>query len=190
VIVQQAQEFYPDCPEAYLVSLARTGDRGAFGELVRRRQSQVRNLMRRCCNDYTLADDLVQQVFLKVWLNIRKLKKPSAFGSWLKRLAVTTWLQYIRKNDALRGAGELAGTEKPSKETPGVSMDLDRALAKLQPKLRLCVVLSYQEGMSHREIADVTDMPLGTVKTHIRNGAQKLQENLSAYDGQTEVQGS
>ena len=188
MIVQQAQDFYPDCPEAYLVGLARAGDRGAFGELVRRRQSQIRNLMRRCCNDYTLADDLVQQVFLKVWLNIRKLKKPSAFGSWLKRLAVTTWLQHIRKKDALRGAGELVGYESPSKETPAVGMDLDRALAKLEAKPRLCVVLSYQEGMSHREIAKLTEMPLGTVKTYIRNGAQQLQENLSAYDGETKEQ--
>ena len=188
--VRKAQDYYPECPEAFLVSLARTGDRSAFEELVKRRQSPVRNLMRRFCNDPVLADDLAQQVLMKVWLNIRQLKKPSAFNGWLKRLAVNVWLQYLRKNDALRGASEIQGTERPSEESPGVAVDLDRALAELEPHIRMCVVLSYSEGMSHREIAKATEMPLGTVKTHIRNGAQQLQEILSAYDEQKEVEPS
>ncbi len=185
--VRNAQDYYPDCPEPFLVSLARAGDRLAFEELVRRRQSGVRNLMRRFCNDPTLADDLAQQVLMKVWLNIGQLKKPSAFNGWLKKLAVNVWLHHLRKNDALRGAGELQGSERPQTESPGIGMDLDRALAKLEPHIRICVVLSYNEGMSHREIAEVTGLPLGTVKTHIRNGAQRLQEILAAYDGQEEV---
>ena len=112
-----AQDYYPDCPEAMLVSLARSGDRSAFEELVRRRQSQVRNLMRRFCNDNALADDLAQQVLMKVWLNIRKLRKVSAFNGWLKRLAVNVWLHYLRKNDALRGDGEYDGTTDAQHET-------------------------------------------------------------------------
>lgn len=187
---RKAQDYYPDCPEPFLVSLARSGDRSAFEELVRRRQSQVRNLMRRLCNDETLADDLAQQALMKVWLNIRQLKKAGAFGAWLKRLAVNVWFQYLRKNDALRGASELQGTERPSEESPAVGMDLDRALVQLSPHVRTCVVLSYNEGMSHREIAEVTGMPLGTVKTHIRNGAQQLQEILSAYGSRGEVETS
>ena len=62
-----------------------------------------------------------------------------------------------------------------------MSMDLDRALATLKEPVRLCIVLSYHEGLSHREIADLTDMPLGTVKTHIRNGAERLRAMLEAY---------
>ena len=185
--VLKAQDYYPDCPEPFLVSLARAGDRSAFEELVRRRQSGVRILMRRFCNDPTLADDLAQQVLMKVWLNIRKLKKAGAFDAWLRKLAVNVWLHHLRRNDALRGAGELQGTERPSTETPGVAVDLDRALARLEPHIRTCVVLSYNEGMSHREIAEATEMPLGTVKTHIRNGAQRLQEILSAYEKPQEV---
>jgi RNA polymerase sigma-70 factor (ECF subfamily) len=179
--VQQAQDYYPECPEAFLVSLARSGDRKAFEELVLRRQSSMRNLMRRVCGNYALADDLAQQVFLKVWLNLRKLRQPSAFGAWLKRLAVSVWLQFIRKNDALRGASELAGTERPQRDATAVGMDLDRALATLPDAERLCVVLSCQEGLTHSEIAAVTGMPLGTVKSHIRIGAGRLQQILSAY---------
>jgi len=183
--VHKAQDHYPDCPEAFLVSLARSGDRKAFAELVRRRQSPIRNLMRRCCNDYTLADDLTQQVFLKVWLGIRKLRKASAFSGWLKRVAVSVWLQHIRKKDTLTGASETSGSELPQHDQTGIVLDLDRALVKLPDTVRLCVVLSYSEGMSQAEIAKLTDMPLGTVKTHIRNGARQLQQLLSAYGGQT-----
>jgi DNA-directed RNA polymerase specialized sigma24 family protein len=73
--VQRAQDYYPEYPEAFLVSLARTGDRQAFEALVRRRQWTVRNLMRRFCGDPSMADDLAQQVVAKVWLNIRILHK-------------------------------------------------------------------------------------------------------------------
>ncbi len=180
----EAQDFYPDCPEVFLVSLARSGDRTAFEELVRRRQSPLRNLMRRFCNDATLADDLAQQVLMKAWLNLRQLKQPAAFPAWFKRLAVTTWLEHLRRHDALRGAGELHGAERASAGAPGMGMDLDRALARLEPHQRACVVLSYHEGMSHGEIARATGLPLGTVKTHIRTGAERLREILEAYSGQ------
>lgn len=188
--MHKAQDYYPECPELFLVSLARTGDRKAFAEIVLRKQSSIRNLMRRCCNDYTLADDLTQQVFLKVWLGIRKLRKAVAFNGWLKRVAVTVWLQHIRKKDALGGADEMTGNETPRHDSTGMVLDLDRALVKLPDPVRLCVVLSYHEGMSHREIAKLTQIPLGTVKTHIRNGAHQLQELLSAYDNPSEVNDS
>ena len=178
-----ARDYYPECPEAFLVSLARGGDRHAFAEIVRRRQSSIRNLMRRFCNDRPLADDLAQQVFLKVWLNIRGLKKVEAFGGWLRRIAVSVWLHHLRHRDALRGASGLSGDERATRETAGVALDLDRALATLPEAERLCVVLSYNEGMSHREIAETTDLPLGTVKSHIRIGARRLQSELDVYAG-------
>jgi RNA polymerase sigma-70 factor (ECF subfamily) len=179
--VSTAQDYYPQCPEAFVVSLARRGDRAAFRDLVRRRQSWLRNLMRRFCGQEALADDLAQQVFLEMWLHLRQLRKASAFGSWLRRIAVTVWLKHLRKNDALRGAGPVSGRERPTREDAGVGLDLDRALARLEQPIRLCVVLSYNEGLSHREIAELTELPLGTVKSHIRRGAEHLRRELSAY---------
>ena len=183
--MHKAQDYYPKCPEAFIVSLARNGDRNAFVELVRRRQSPVRNLMRRCCNDVTLADDLAQQVFLQVWLKLHTLKKANAFGAWLKRLAISVWLQHLRKKDALRHADELAETELAQHDSTGVGMDLDRALATLPTHVRLCLVLSYHEGMSHGEIAKLTKMPLGTVKSHINRGSEQLRQILSAYSDES-----
>jgi RNA polymerase sigma-70 factor (ECF subfamily) len=168
-----------------IVGLAQSGDRSAFAELVRRRQSSIRNLMRRCCGDTTLADDLAQQVFLQVWLKINTLKQTRAFGAWLKRLAISIWLQHQRKKDALRGAEELADAELTQHDSTGVGMDLDRALETLSDTVRLCVVLSYQHGMSHAEVAEAMDLPLGTTKSNILRGTKRLQQILSAYRDQT-----
>ncbi len=172
---------YGQSAEALIVGLARTGDREAFAELVRRRQSWMRNLMRRFSGDATLADDLAQQAFLQAWRKIGTLQQPSRFGAWLKRLAVSIWLQHVRKNDALRDADEIDGIALPQASSAGAAIDLDRALATLSPPERLCIVLSYHEGMTHGEIAELTEIPLGTVKSHVRRGTQRLQQLLSAY---------
>lgn len=180
--MHHARAYYPNCPEALIVGLARTGDKGAFEELVRRRQSWIRNLMRRFCNDAVLADDLAQQVFLQSWRKIHTLKDANAFGAWLKRLAVTVWLQHVRKKDVLGDPGEVDEFKPtvPGNGT-GLSMDLDRALAMLPAAARSCIVLSYHEGMTHAEIAEAMALPLGTVKSHIARGTQTLQSLLSDY---------
>lgn len=163
------------------MNLARNGDRAAFEELVNRRQSAVRNLMRRFCNDGALADDLAQQVFLKVWMSIRTLRQAGAFGGWLKKIAVSIWLQHLRKNDALHNADELIDLEEEKQENVALKSDLDSALAALPEQVRLCIVLSYQEGFTNQEIAESTEIPLGTVKSHIRRGSEKLKQMLDAY---------
>ena len=172
---------YAEGPEALIVSMASNGDRLAFEELVRRRQSWIRNLMRRCCHDSELADDLSQQVFMQAWRKIRQVKEPDRFGPWLKRIAINQWLQHRRKDDALRDAGGENLITAASEEKTGVAMDLDRALATLPKEVALCIVLSYHERMTHVEIAELTKLPEGTVKSHIRRGSEKLREVLSAY---------
>lgn len=183
--MRMARDYYPQCPEALIVSLVRDGDRAAFEELVRRRQSSVRNLMRRFCGETVLADDLAQQVFLKVWTSIRSLKKADAFGGWLKQVALSIWLQHLRKHDALDVAWSDEGIEPVTHSSPSTKRDLDAALATLAPAVRACVVLSYHEGLSHEEIATAMDLPLGTVKSHIRRGTERLRQLLAAYREQT-----
>lgn len=164
-----------------LVGLARTGDRNAFAELVQRRQFWIRNLMRRLCGDTNLADDLSQQVFLQAWRTIAQLQQPNRFAAWLKRISINIWLQHLRKKDPLRNAREFAEITQAKQGVPDIAMDLDRALATLAVPVRLCIVLSYHEGMTNAEIAEYTDTPPGTVKSHIRRGTQRLRQLLSAY---------
>jgi RNA polymerase sigma-70 factor (ECF subfamily) len=168
-------------PEALLVGLSQAGNRDAFAEIVQRRQTWIRNLMRRCCRDAALADDLSQQVFMQAWQSIRQLHDAERLGPWLKRMAINAWLQNKRKKDPLRGANEHIDSDSGQAATTGIAMDLDHALSTLTDDVRLTIVLSYHERMTHAEIADFTGLPLGTVKSHIRRGTKKLQELLAAY---------
>jgi len=182
--------YYAEGPEALVVSLAAKGDRTAFAELVRRRQGWIRALMRRCSGDPSLADDLSQQVFLRAWRKISQLKDVDKFGSWLKQMAINEWLQFKRKNDALRGAESEASITLVRHDTTSIGMDLDGAMALLPGPVSLCIALSYHERMTHDEIAELTSMQPGTVKSHIRRGSQRLRELLAAYDETTELEDS
>ena len=167
--------------EAVVVALAMSGDTQAFAELVRRRQSWLRNLLRRLSREPALADDLAQQVLLQAWRSLPRLQSVAAFGAWLRRLAVNAWLSHLRAARA-RAAPDAAAAETEL-VTPSNAerIDLDRALARLAPDERLCVVLAYSEGMSHGEISAMTRLPLGTVKSHVRRGAERLRTLLHAY---------
>jgi RNA polymerase sigma-70 factor, ECF subfamily len=174
--------------EATVTALAICGDAAAYGELVRRRQGQIRGLFRRLCRDAPLADDLAQQTFFHAWRRLRTLRTPAAFGGWLRTIAISIWLQHVRADvgpataRGLSSSHELAGAHEAAHEpTIGEGLDLDRALAELPPAMRLCVVLAYSEGMTHHEISDATDLPLGTVKSHIARGAARLRDLLRAY---------
>lgn len=174
---------FDDVAETVVVALAAGGDRSAFCELVWRRQSWLRNLLRRLCRDPALADDLAQQAFIKAWRSLPQLKAPGAFGGWLRRLAINTWLADVRTST--RDVSQYEAEELPAAVfTPAAAeqLDLDRALAKLTQTERLCVVLAYNEGMSHGEISAATGLPLGTVKSHVRRGAQRLRVLLRAYE--------
>lgn len=168
--------------EAAVIARAAAGDDAAFSELVRRRQSALRQLLRRLCKDPSLADDLAQQAFLSAWRSLPQLASAAAYWPWLRRVAINAWLQHVR-----RQRESPAAPERDLEDVPGPAsaieerLDLDAALAELPPVPRLCTVLAYSEGMSHAEISSVTGLPLGTVKSHITRGATRLRERLRAY---------
>ena len=172
--------------EETLVGLAKTGSTEAFEMLVRRRQSWLRGFLRHLTNDAVLADDLGQQVLLAAWKGIGNLRSNNAFHSWLKRLAVNTWLKHIGRKQPLDTVGlppegDMDQLTHGKTDTSSEAIDLDRALATLNADARLCIVLSFGEGMSHGMIADLTDLPLGTVKSCIHRGIQALRKTLAVY---------
>ena len=172
-----------DAADPLLIALACAGDSQAFTELVKRRHQRVRKFMYHLCREPQLGDDLAQQVFLTAWRSLRQLRTAAAFDGWLKRIMVTTWLEELRRRK-IAYVEELTPDTDPRVHFDGSAegIDLDAALAMLPPQVRLCVVLAHSEGMSHTEIAALTKMPLGTVKSHVARGSARLRQLLAAYE--------
>ena len=170
--------------EASVVALAATGDDRAFAELVRRRQGMVRDLMRRLSGDRAFAEDLAQLAFVQAWRQLQRLQSPGAFGGWLRAIAVNVWLQEVRRAPARFETPE-ADLPEPEPDGPepddlaAARLDLSRALLRLKAPERVCVVLSYSEGLSHAQIAEATGWPLGTVKSNVTRGSERLRAWLS-----------
>ena len=170
--------------EAILLRLAQTGDSSAFDELVQRKQGAIRGLLCRLCGDSSRADDYAQQAFLQAWINLPSLRTDAAFSGWLRSIAVRIWLDSMRRKEPLASGTEALDEDHQSlryTESPDIASDIDRGLAHLAPAERLCIVLFYQDRLTHAEISEATDLPLGTVKSHIGRGTQKLREALSDY---------
>ena len=175
----------PPATEAELVRRARTGkDPDAFAELVRRHEGRVRSLLLRLCGgDRALVDDLAQDVFLRAYRGLPGFAGRSAFGTWLYRIAYNIFLNHAtrtRAHDALEpGATEAAEPLwDPGEDTPDRSdlrRDLDRAIATLPPAYRAAVVLYYLRGVSYADMAQILDLPLGTVKTHLHRARAALR---------------
>lgn len=168
--------------EAALIVAAQAKDQAAFGELVKRRQGWARALLRRMCNSHAEADDLAQEAFIKAWDRLRDLETPAAFPGWFRRIAVTTFLMAKRRQKAvfevIDDASPIADETSTPEAAAGAKIDLEKALARLSDAERLCVTLNHGEGLSHSEIVDITGLPLGTVKSHVLRGTEKLRRLL------------
>ena len=170
--------------EATLIVAAQARNQAAFSELVRRRQGWARALLRKMCSNAAEADDLAQEAFIKAWERIRDLETPAAFPGWFRRVAVTTFLMAKRRQKAtfevIDDASPIADEQSTPEAAAGARIDLERALARLSDAERLCVTLNHGEGLSHGEIVDMTGLPLGTVKSHVLRGTEKLRRMLEA----------
>ena len=164
-------------------------DTAAFGELIRRHQSQVRNFLRKLTGDLSAADDMAQDCFLHAWNKLQTFTGRGSFIGWLLKIAYTTFLQSKRKSkrylEVLEEATYVAQTESRS-YTPRQDeiSDLDKFLAVLNEDERAVMIMSYACGLSHREIGDATGLPVGTVKSVIFRGKEKIRKSFDIKDHQ------
>lgn len=167
--------------DTLVIALACAGDDSAFAEVMRRRQARVRKFMYHLCRQAALGDDLAQQVFLQAWRSMGRLRNAAAFDGWLKRIMVNVWLEEVRRRKLATVSDVELEDLAVHHDATAARMDLDAALSTLPAAMRLCVVLAYNEGMAHPEIAALSGLPLGTVKSHISRGAARLREILADY---------
>jgi RNA polymerase sigma factor (sigma-70 family) len=164
-------------------------DRHAFATLVRRHQSAIRGfLLRLCCGDGALADDVAQETFLRAYQRIGTYRSEGGFDSWLFSIAYRVFASEKRRHhwsaEELREEPE--AVEPDVRQANETAADIARAMRQLREPERACLSLCYQWGMSHQEMAKVLDYPVGTVKTHIARGKEKLRAHLSSYDQRRE----
>jgi RNA polymerase sigma factor (sigma-70 family) len=162
-------------------------DQNAFGELVRRYQSPMRGFLARMTRgDTHLADDLAQETFLKAWQKLKTFRGEAKFSTWLFGIAFNEFRGEARK----RKEFALEEMDAPPEEltvtaTAAAShlrLDLTEALKMLSSLERAAVVLCCQNGLSHEEAALVLNCPLGTVKTNVLRGREKLRRVLLSAD--------
>ena len=159
-------------------------DHQAFGELVRRNQSPVRAFLTRMTRgDAHLADDLAQETFLKAWQKLQTFRGGAKFSTWLFGIAINEFRGAARRRKelALEDLAEAAPEPAAPSATPNshLRLDLTDALQRLSSDERAAILLCCQNGLSHEEAAQVLDCPLGTVKTNILRGKEKLKRRLS-----------
>ena len=175
-----------------LVTEALAGSQPAYRELVHRYERPVFNLVVRIVHDRELAEDLSQDAFVKAFTRLETYRSEQGkFSNWLFKIAHNTCLDHLRRGavptvsleprDPSEGGGIQAAVADPDQPSPldaAVAGSLADALAdglsRLRPEYREVLVLRGQEGLAYEEIADITGLPLGTVKTYIHRGRKEL----------------
>ncbi len=165
------------------VELAQQGDVSAFERLYRNNCGRVYALCIRMVGNPTLAEELVQDIFVRAWQKLGSFRGESAFSSWLHRLGVNVVLteqRSRRRRDArIISVEDPAVHEKPRlRVAGGQRLDLERAIADLPPGARQAFVLHDVEGYSHQEVADMCGIAVGTSKAHLHRARKLLRKAL------------
>lgn len=171
-------------PDEALAARTGEGDRDAFAELMRRHEEMVFAVCLRTMGDREAALDAAQETFVTVWRKADRFRGESAFTTWLYRVAVNTCYDLHRKA-ARRAADPLPETHDPVDVSAGDPFEsaelrpaIEDAIASLPDEFRAAVVLSDVEGLPIAQIAEILEVPAGTVKSRVFRGRRHLAEIL------------
>lgn len=176
-----------DMQDAELAALALAGDREAFGKLVERYAGQARRVARSILGDPDDADDAAQDGFLAALRHLGRYDGNRPFGPWLIRI-VANAASDRRRRRKVRQAEPLAPDLSGSRPGPDTEADraalheaLTEALERLPKRQRIAVVLFDVEGYSHREVAEVLNVPEGTARSDVFHGRRALRQALAPW---------
>lgn len=176
-------------------------ERTVFAELLRRYQGHVDKLLYHLAPDWSDRADLAQEVWIRVYRNIRRLQDPKKFKGWLGRIVTNLFYDELRRRKRVSPPLSLDAPlhfEDGSVEWDVAAADpgpvdtimtqefyeqLHRAIAELPDAFRVTIVMREIQGLSYEEIAETTGVSLGTVKSRIARARQRLQTNLQTYVG-------
>jgi len=169
---------------------AQAGDHSAFAELVREHQSMVFGIACHFLRDRAVAEELAQDTFLELYQRLESIKSLDHLKFWLRRVVGNRCIDASRRR-RLRPVVGLEDVPEPAaieaREDPILAETLRRYVGALPETARLVVVLRFQEDLSPSEIADVLEMPLNTVKSHLQRSLAMLREKLARCLGEVPV---
>ncbi len=158
-------------------------DQAAFRLLVERHQAAIRGFLGRLlAGDHGTADDLAQDTFLLAYRKLHTLKSGNSLVSWLHSIAYRQFLQHGRKHARQTVMAEPPEPHHDPRQAVDAQILAPVLMRQVNDQERACLTLAYAVGMSHPEISEVTDLPLGTVKSHITRGKLKLKDWLAKHD--------
>jgi len=174
-----------------VIEACQQGDREAFHILFETYKDKVFSIaVYSSGGDRDVADDVTQQIFLKLFTAIRQFRGDSEFTTWLYRLVVNACLDERRRRRRLLPWGETVAMKNPSEKKPQekqfarleVAEAVREAIGELKPKFRLPILLKYIEGLSYEEIATVMGCSKGTVASRLNRGHSQLAKRLSHFN--------
>jgi RNA polymerase sigma-70 factor (ECF subfamily) len=159
------------------------GDKSAFQILAKRHKEKVRNIIYITMNNSALVDDIAQEVFITVYRNLKYFRFESQFTTWLYRITVNRCKDYLRKMNVRKIFTSLEeGSEITEFSTLVENNDVSKividAISKLPVKLRMPLILKDIEGFSYQEISETLKCEMGTIKSRIFRGRERLKEIL------------
>jgi RNA polymerase sigma-70 factor (ECF subfamily) len=174
-----------------VIEACQQGDRAAFQLLFETYKDKVFSIaVYSIGGDRTVADDVTQQIFLKLFTAIRQFRGDSEFTTWLYRLVVNACLDERRRRRRLLPWGDTVAMRNPGEKRPQekqyarleVAEAVRAAIGELKPKFRLPILLKYIEGLSYEEIANVMGCSKGTVASRLNRGHSQLAKRLSHFN--------
>lgn len=166
------------------------GDAHAFDALVIRHQSALRYSLRQLTGwNEDLADDLAQNTFIKAYRGLGSFRASAKFSTWLYRIAYNEFVSHCRKHriEFSDGGEDLDGYSAPADQSEDLHRDLARAMLSLSEEQRAALHLTLHRQCTQQEVAEIMDCPLGTVKSHILRGREKLQIALADWREEVKV---
>lgn len=176
-----------------LIRACLRGRKEAFGELMRRYQDQLYNVVFRMLDNAEDANDVVQDSFLNAYQSLRKFQGDAKFSTWLYRIAVNSAITHRRKQKQPRSLldanGRLEATDRSEEGQPGKVMERNErerivhdALSRVSPEFRIVLILKELDGQKYEEIAEVLQVPIGTVRSRLHRARMELREILRNTD--------
>jgi RNA polymerase sigma-70 factor (ECF subfamily) len=190
---------WPRLTDQEVVLLARGGREAAYRELVRRYERPVFALLYRMVRDRELAEDLAQETFVKALNAIDSYRPEFKFSSWIFKIANNAAIDHLRRREldtlsldgsphaetpeAMQATALQIGARQESPldavEAKELGGAIEAAIGRLRPEYRSCILLRHVEGRAYEEIAEILDLPLGTVKTYIHRARNELRLALA-----------